>query len=165
MAKISYTGKSDLILDAVEDANFILNSESFYQEIKKVNSFEFSNTNGKIISELIRNSKIVASLEFYKSLPIPPWSRANAYTKRKYPSTIFLNKRKLWNRSPESIASTIIHEYIHLVDFESNDYEFGHGSNDNDGKSNTVPYFIDNIAYKLLTGKEPKIVFQHDETK
>lgn len=165
MKRIDYNGNSELIINAVEDANFVLNSDEFYEKISEIESFDYSNANGKKISELVKRSSIIAKLEFYKSLPIPPWSRANAYTTKSSPGTIFLNKRKLWKRSPESVASTIIHEYIHLVDHESLDYEFGHGTNDSSGKSNTVPYKIDKIAYELLTGVEAKHVFQHDNSK
>lgn len=165
MSKIKYNGNWELITDAVEDANYILSLEEFYLEISKKTSFDHSNANGIKVAELIKKSKITATLDFYKPLPIPPWSRANAYTTRSTPSTIFLNRRKLRRRSIESVASTIVHEYIHLIDYASDEYEFGHGDNDSDGKSNTVPYWIDQLAYKLLTGKEPKLVFQHDESK
>lgn len=165
MNKIRYNGSRNLISDAVEDANFILSLDEFYSKISKKNSFDFSNASGAIVSELIKNSNIIASLDFYKPFPIPPWSRANAYTTKEAPSTIFLNKRKLRRRSIESIAATIIHEYIHLVDFEQNEYHFGHGSNNNQGKSNTVPYWIDQLAYEILTGKKAKLVFHHDESK
>lgn len=165
MNRIEYNGNWEIIEDSVEDANYLFNSELFFEKILAKDSFDNSNADGSKIVELIKNCTVKASLEFYKPLPIPPWSRANAYTKRSAPSTIFLNRRKLRNRSIESIAATIVHEYMHLVDFASDGYEFGHGDNDSAGKSNTVPYWIDQLAYNLLTGKVAKLVLQCDESK
>lgn len=165
MDRVEYKGNWEIVADAVEDANFIFNSDLFLQKISEKDSFDNSNADGSKIVELIKKCTTKASIEFYKPVPIPPWSRANAYTKRSEPTTIFLNKRKLRKRSVESIAATIVHEYIHLVDFASDEYNFGHGDNDSNGKSNTVPYWIDQLAYNLLTGKEAKLVLQCDESK
>lgn len=165
MDKIIYTGSLELIQDAVEDANFILSREEFLEQISDKKSFEHSNASGKVIASLIKNTTIVANIELYKPIPIPPWSRANAYTKKESPRTIFLNKRKLRNRSIESIASTLVHEYIHVIDHESEEHKFGHGDNNSEGKSSTAPYWIDQRAYEFLTGKDSKMVYQHDELK
>jgi len=162
MKKINYNGNIQIISDAVHDANFILDSPEFHDALASKSGFDNSNASGKIISDLIKASSIDAIVETYKPLPIPPWSRANAYTKPSEPKTIFLNRRKL-NRSMESVASTLVHEYIHLVDYANSQYEFGHGDNSSADKENTAPYWIDILAYQLLTGKEGKVVFQHGE--
>lgn len=164
MEKINYTGNIEVIKDAVEDANFILESKEFHEHLSKKNSFDSSNASGKIISQLIANSDVKAQIEVYKPIPIPPWSRANAYTRKSEPNKIFLNKRKL-KRSIESIASTIVHEYIHLLDYASDDYNFGHGDNSSVNKENTAPYWIDILVYELLTGKKGKLIFQHDDSE
>ena len=162
MERLIYKGSISSITDAVQDANYILNNELFHYELSLKQSFDFSNASGKIISELIKSSKIVASVETYKSVALPPWSRANAYTLPNVLDKIFLNRRKL-NRSFESIAATLVHEYVHLIDYESKEYHFGHGDNSSSNKENTAPYWIDMLAYKLLTGKEPNLVFHHIE--
>ncbi len=162
MKRINYDGSIQVISDAIQDANFILDSEEFHDALASKFAFDNSNASGKAISDLIRASSIEGIVETYKPLPIPPWSRANAYTKPSDPKTIFLNRRKL-NRSIESIAATLVHEYIHLVDYANSQYEFGHGDNSSADKENTAPYWIDILAYQILTGKEGKVVFQHGE--
>lgn len=162
MNRITYNGNIEIISDAIQDANFILENEEFHITLSAKNSFDSSNASGKIISDLIKTSTVVAIVETYKPIPVPPWSRANAYTKQSEPNKIFLNRRKL-NRSIESIAATLVHEYIHLVDFENSNYNFGHGDNSSTNKEDTAPYWIDILAYEMLTGKEGKVVFQHGE--
>lgn len=162
MERISYNGTIQIITDAIQDAVFILENETFHEALIAKTSFENSNASGKIISGLIKDSNIQAIVETYKPFPIPPWSRANAYTKPSEPNKIFLNRRKL-NRSIESIAATIVHEYVHLIDYANSDYEFGHGDNSSVNKENTAPYWIDILAYEILTGEKGKVVFQHGE--
>ena len=44
-----------------------------------------------------------------------------------------------------------------------NNFEFGHGDNSSIGKKNTAPYWIDNLAYSIISGGQTAaIVFQHD---
>lgn len=162
MKRINYNGNIQIISDAIQDANFILNSAEFHDALASKSDFDNSNASGKTISNLIKAFSIDAIVVTYKPLPIPPWSRANAYTKPSEPKTIFLNLRKL-NRSIESVASTLVHEYIHLVDYANSQYEFGHVDNSRINKENTAPYWIDILAYQLLTGKEGKVVFQHGD--
>lgn len=159
MNKINYSGNSESIRKAVDDANYILNDEEFLVAITKKRSFDNTKVSGVIVSMLIRISNIKAEIGLYKPLPIPPWNRANAYTEPNSPTTIFLNKRKLRNQSVESIASTIIHEYVHLIDFATEKYDLGHGSYSITGKANTIPYWIDQLAYEMLIGIETRMVF------
>lgn len=158
--KITYTGNLEIIKDAIQDALFILRNEDFHILLQAKENFDNSNATGKDISRLIMECTIEATIELYKPVPIPPWSRANAYTEPKEPTKIFLNKRKL-NRSIESIAATIVHEFIHLIDFSSDEFDFGHGDNDSSGKGETAPYWIDICAYEILTGNTGKVIFQH----
>lgn len=160
MNRFIYNGNSDIITDAINDANFIFQNEEFFTRLSGKESFDASNATGEKIKELIKISPIIATIELYKPAPLPPWSRANAYTTESQPASIFLNKRKL-NRSIESIAATLVHEYIHLIDFSTAEYSFGHGDNSSGGKDDTAPYWIDMLAYELLTGKTSKSVYQH----
>lgn len=75
-------------------------------------------------------------------------SRVLAYTVSS--NEMFININNL-NRSAESVAATIIHEYTHNADFYFPNYKFGHGSNLPQGKENTYPYFMGNCAYFWLT--------------
>lgn len=149
--KIDYTGTSGIVIEAVQKANDMLNNDFFHSKLSEKQSFDESNANGKIISELIKNSSILARIETYKSTW--PWSKANAYTTPLQPDLIYLNSRKLDDYNSTDLACTIIHEFIHLIDFESSTYFFAHGSNYNLNKGNTAPYWIDNLAIEIMNNQ------------
>lgn len=156
--KINYTEDSGVISEAVKSANSILENKDFHEELSSIESFNNSNASGKIISELIKESSLEAYIELYsKTL-----TRANAYTIPRKPKSIFLNNKRL-NRSIGSIAATLVHEYIHLLDFANEEYWFGHSSNRRRGNGETAPHKIDNLVYRLLTNKTPKEILQDDE--
>lgn len=164
--KIIFDDDNQKVQNAVDLANSILKNEVFYNKINKKDSFDLSTASPEIIAELIKKSE----LEFEVELFYPTgWRRIKyrktlAYTDHKYPNTLFLNLRKL-NREPERIAATIIHESIHSLDHDAEDYTFGHGNNSSKGKANTAPYWIGNLAYKILKNDFDitELVFDQEE--
>lgn len=155
---IDYTGSVAIVTEAVEKADAILNNETFHQALSAITHFEYANATGEIISKLIKECTIKVEVKFYSKR----FTKANAYTKPKYPNSIFLNDRRL-NRSVDSIAATLVHEYIHLLDYANDEYFFGHAGNRSRGKENTAPYKIDHIVYEMLSKKEPRQIQQDDE--
>lgn len=162
-----YFGDNFLIRDCVEIANDIVhNSELFHEKICDA-TFDMATCGGDEIyndikirlkrpsridsrSPMVKNYELTVKL--YKSKN--PWSSAYGYFSPSKPDHIFLNSRKL-NRSRGSIVSSLIHEMIHYVD-DKNKYEsYGHGDNSPVGKSNTAPYWIDNLAESIVDDKQP----------
>lgn len=149
--KVIFADENAYVQKATTMANTILGNEEFYQKIRQQEKFDLSTAKPSIIAELIKSS----GLEFKVELFYPSGWRAIkyrntfAYTDPNYPNTLFLNLKKL-DREIEDIAATIIHECIHALDQEAVDYTFGHGNNSPKGKENTAPYWIGNLAYKLL---------------
>ncbi len=164
--KIIFNDNQPKIQEATDLANSVLGNPIFYTKIKEKDSFDLSTASPQIIADLIEKS----NLEFTVDLFYPSgWRRIKyrktlAYTDRRYPNTLFLNLRKL-KRSPESIAATIIHESIHALDNEAVDYTFGHGNNSSKGKKDTAPYWIGNLAFKILQNdfEAPLLVFDQEE--
>lgn len=148
--KINYSENNELIRKAVEKANFVLENQNFHQELLSAqNNFDHSNVNGEVISDLIKATKIEATVEIYTSKW--PWSRVNGYTVDDGKNKIFLNNRKLNGALDElDLAATLVHEFIHLVDFENDNFFFGHEGNTSNGKDNTAPYWIDSLTEKIL---------------
>ena len=146
--KINYSGELMLISNATQRANAILQNEEFHVKLAAKESFDESNASGKNISDLIKGTSVRAQVEIYKSLWL--WSKSNAYTTPIQPNIIYLNSRKIEVRSDKDWTCTLIHEFIHLVDFESAQYFFAHGSNRRINKENTAPYWIDNLVQTLL---------------
>lgn len=148
--RFNYKASVDFITAAVEKANKLLESKEFYEELAKIKNFDGTNITGEVLANLIKISKVEAIVEIYKSKW--PWSSVNAYTSPQQPDIIKLNYNQFKKRKdPNSWAVTLIHEYIHLVDFENLDYTFGHEGNLRKENENTAPYKVEKIAEKLLS--------------
>lgn len=149
--RISYEGKDERIFKAVELANEIVLNPCFAEELQNVVGFDSTtppDLNGKMLWGFINSSSVVADVDTYKTCW--RWSKANAYTVYDKPTKIYLNARKLKKSKINDLVATLVHEYVHLVDFEQDSYEFTHINNSVRGNQNTAPYIIDNIVKKIL---------------
>lgn len=152
--KIEYNGNYTKIINAVQVANNLLNNNEFYRLISEHSEFDLANVSPNILSKLIFNSKLVFIVltftpSFFQSIT-GRYSKTYAYTNTNNPKKLFLNTKKL-NRSSESISASVIHESIHAIDNTEIKFKFGHGDNSSIGKNNTAPYWIGNLAYRILT--------------
>jgi hypothetical protein len=150
--KIIFKESHPKVKEAVEMAIEILRNDMFYTKINEKNTFDLSTAAPKTIAKLMKYSNLEFKIDLF--FPSSFWDilkyrNTLAYTNAQFPDTLFLNLKKL-KRSPESIAATIIHECVHALDNHSKEYTFGHGNNSSIGKENTAPYWIGNLAYKLL---------------
>lgn len=130
--------------------NLFLNQDFWKEIIKQKENYHLSNVNGLILFDLFHQSKIELSINVFKSKN--PWSKSNGYTNPENPNDIYLNTRK-FNRSDASIASTICHECVHVVDNSSDPkFFFGHGDNyDTPEKNACAPQQFSDLAYKYLS--------------
>jgi hypothetical protein len=144
---------SDNLGLAIKLANQLLDGKrGFFREVSQVKAFDMSFNpetrkpyNGKEILYLL-SQKVDIVVQKYKSWLL--WSKATAYTMPGVP-VIHLNERRL-NRSVASLVGTLLHECVHTVD---PNLRFSHGGNFEDGKSNTAPYKIGNIAEKIIASQ------------
>ena len=176
-----YEGKSHLINDCIKIANDLVLDKKFRARIGEC-EFDMATCDGIVIEEDIRNSSehgkvslgfpVYNADKFYETtrhfvdyIPVNPltvktyrsknpWSSALGYFSPSQPDHIFLNSRKL-NRTKGSIVATLIHEMIHYCDYLNNTESYGHGDNSSNGKENTAPFYIDNIAESMVDRKEP----------
>lgn len=138
---LSYKGNNAKIKRAVKRANKILQSDAFYEEIKKVKSFDFSELTGEEVAKLMRdaNHTIVIKGAFK---PI-----ANA-------STTSSGKIKVsWIRFSKRLATgvnTLIHETVHAIDLMDNKTDFTHNGNSPKGQERTAPWVIGKIAEDMI---------------
>lgn len=149
--RIIFKDNHPKILEATEMANSVLINQMFYNKICEKESFDLSTASPQIIAALIAESNLEFKIElFYPSnWDAIKYRKTLAYMDGRFPDTLFINLRKL-DRSAESIAATIIHESLHALDNEAVDFTFGHGNNSSKGKENTAPYWIGNLAHKIL---------------
>lgn len=153
--KISFNGEEIVILQAVLEANAILQNPEFYEIVAQHDQFDMANISPALISGLMKASTLEFKIRVFRPtiFTFIKYYKTYAYTDGDYPDTLFLNANKL-NRQSAEIAATIIHESVHAIN-DTTTYEFGHGDNSSAGKENTAPYWIGNLAYQLLTGNRP----------
>lgn len=163
--QIIFTEENAIVKKAVDQSNDLFASEDFYNIIRQKDKFDLSTATPQQVANILKASSLAFTVElFYPNFLTFRYRKTLAYTDSRYPNRLFLNFKKL-NRSSESIAATVIHESIHAVDDSEEQYTFGHGNNSPVGKDNTAPYWIGNLAYKLLTGSSELIVFDQDENE
>lgn len=141
------------VRSAVDMANALLRHPGFFRAIAAHPGFDRSNAPSRVIAELMEKSSLVFRVTVFMPRGGKRFKYRNtfAYTDSGFPNTLFLNRRKL-NRETEDIAATIIHESVHALDDSEAQYGFGHGDNSPVGKANTAPYWIGNLAYRMLKG-------------
>ena len=144
--KLHYKGRNRKIKKALQIANEILNNPLFYDQISSIERFD--NT----IPEDLKPSEIA---NFLRNHPKKVYVKTfigrlgvNAKTKR---STYFRLNRLELDRPTTKIVRTMIHEYVHCIDFSLKKYKFTHKDNNNDNgdEDNTAPWTIGRIAYEL----------------
>lgn len=136
----------------IDEANRLLKSPVFKREIEEKRAgFDMSTATPEYIADRITSKygHLICEVHLYHNR----WSRALAYFDPRYPNRIYINAAKL-NRTDGSVIATIIHEWVHLVDYDDHLHSYGHGSNSPVGKQNTAPYWIDNKAQALIDGQE-----------
>jgi hypothetical protein len=144
--KVKYNGKNEKLIDSVDFINDLFTLDEFYDEISRHPSFTYDDEGytPKIVSKILKANESVVMVKTYKSKW--RWSKANAYVSPKYKDTLFYNTRKLW-RFRVDIINTIVHECVHVADHnDNNKTNFGHGDNKSNGKENSAPYWIGNLA-------------------
>lgn len=147
---IQFAGANVAVIAAVERTNVLLKDPDFFDRIRDHPRFDMSTALPSQIADQMERSEIVVSVILYKSKW--PWSKALAFEDDRYPRTVFLNERRL-NRSLGSICATIVHECVHALDSMVEDQRFGHGDNDPNGKENTAPYWIGDLAEEMVDGQ------------
>ena len=83
-----------------------------------------------------QNGRLPILVEPWK--PLNPWTSAIATTFKNKPGVIFINVRKINQRSTREYAATFCHEFCHLASYQ-------HGSNYNQGsaeKLQSVPIWL-----------------------
>jgi hypothetical protein len=142
-----YTGNNKQIQLAVTKAN-----SSDVQRVMKLaikeTEYDMSTATSEYLAEefifFLQHNAGINIIVYYKW-----WSKALAYFKPSKPNNIYINGSKL-NRSMGSIVGTFYHEAVHMFDAQDDKHSFGHGSNSNKGKQNTVPYKVGALVKAIV---------------
>jgi len=163
---VMFNDDHPVVLQAVQEANQLFNGRELYQHIRRKESFDprYTNVSPFIIADLLQNSKLMFNVElFYPSGLISHWKyrKTLGYKDHAFPNTLFLNVKKL-DRPIHEITATIIHECVHALDEENQQYSFGHGDNSPKYKGETAPYWIGNEAIRILKGNQAHVGIEFD---
>ncbi len=159
--RIVYTGTTTKLASAVEAANAVLASESFWESIIGKPNFDYTDLTSIEIAQRIRNSSSVATVHLWKpalAQYLLQYRDTIAMVDPTKPGKVFYHQRKL-GRSVGQIFNTLVHEYVHIVDNfgdGSPDREISHGDNSPEGKQDSAPYWIGDLAQRLYTGGSEK---------
>lgn len=149
MLQVKTKSKNNRIRIICERLNHLFSTnDNFWHEARMMkDNFYLGDINGPILFELFKNSLIESEVKTYTNY----FTRANGYTKTKFPSTMWLNTAK-FNRTDASIGATIAHETIHNLDASESLYSFGHGDNfDSKEKDNCAPQWFASLVYEYLS--------------
>ena len=142
-----YTGSNNNVAGAVQKANEILNSTSFYEQIRKIAKFDHSSLTGQQVADRIQS----ASQHIRVVRKIKPIANASTKTSDKIKISRSLFGLDSTGKFVLSIAvNTLIHETVHAVDFLNTGSEFTHDGNRSDGQENTAPWMIGDIAERMV---------------
>jgi hypothetical protein len=147
MMKINYGGNIQILVDATQKANDLLNGNKLYDLISQKPSFDFSTATGQQIAQSMRNCSTVLHLLTFKKFI----TRELGYEDPKRPADIHINiaGNKL-NRSLGSIVGTLIHESVHAADANDPTLSYPHNGNLAAGNENSAPYWIGNLVVQLI---------------
>lgn len=147
--------KDKRVIAAATEVAALLESERFYDFIRHHGQFDMSNMSSDHVAMAIEGEYKNMDITVETYTPWNPWSAARAMFKKSKPRTVHLSSRKLhrsdnYEVNKASLAGSIIHEIVHLVDNVYKYHKMGHGNNKSKGKENTAPYWIGRMAKDLL---------------
>lgn len=87
---------------------------------------------------------MTATIKSWK--PFNRWTSAIATTFKNKPGEIYINMRKIGQRSVAEYVNTLVHETGHILGYS-------HGSNSPKGKENSLPYWLGQKAEEWARGK------------
>lgn len=140
-----FWGSDKRIIDAIKLADSFFNDPiALYGSIvnDKISKYEYSTATPYQLAEIMdtfwrTHTVVVKTYSPRNWLGFPKKSNVLAYTSDS--KTIYINANNL-NRSLESIAGTLAHEYVHCSDNACSTFTFGHGNNSSHKKESTFPY-------------------------
>ena len=143
--KLKYKGRNRTLIKTSVIANKILNDTSFYNEISAIPKFDNTSPTDLKPSDIANLLKTFPKKVYIKTY-IAPFG-ANAKTKR---SKYFKINLSRLGRKEFEIVRTMIHEFVHCVDFSLKEYKFTHNDNHNEhgDEDNTAPWAIGAISEK-----------------
>ncbi len=142
------------IPQAIQEANKLLSGTLLYEKIaERTDPFDLA-TPADLLPSIV-SAALKAFMHTCKVVPTKLGRKTTgAYTcTLAQRETMYLSNRSYHiDHSVGLIAGTLIHECIHALDCFSTEFGVGHGDNNSEGKENTAPYWIGNLAANMVNG-------------
>lgn len=148
MIQIQYEGLDNNLQAAVRNVNLLFQSSEFYETIRKHSKFDLANVPPGWIADLLEAANLNLQVEFY--FTIHPYSKAITCDNPKNPEVIYMNRWNI-NKPVAMICTALMHQCIHAANSNFSQYYFGHGDNNMEGKENTAPIWISELAQKMVS--------------
>jgi len=143
------------VIDGVAMANKVLTDKKFIESMALRYNFDMCNMQPTALIAYTQRHLKLNMVEVVLFKPFFRWSKTMAMFKSAQPDKVSLSCRKL-NRSTDkleqaaSIAGSIVHELMHLIDNQLPMFSCGHGNNNPKGKTWTVPYAFGRLAKTFI---------------
>lgn len=147
MVRITYNGFNKNLRLAVNNVNNLLQQEYFYMGIQKHNAFDMCDVSPAQLADLMRIADIQLSVDLYYSLY--PFGNTLVADNAESPNVIRVNKWNI-NCSLATLGSALMHQCVHAINAYFPQFSFGHGDMNEEGKENTAPYWISQLAERYI---------------
>lgn len=144
--KLTYSGNNILLSEAILKANRLLSNTEFYEKIKSIHHFD--NANGYTGEQIVKEMLYIESVVVYEYKK--RWTSTTAITQDQIGVNMLkLNRYSDHKRNIASITNTLIHEFIHAVDWKTNQkWDYTHRTQYAENPPISAPYVIGEIAEK-----------------
>lgn len=152
--RASYTGQDAGLRTAAAYINDRLNSDqSFWNSIRNKPSFDLATITPAEIANRLQSSTSTITIVLWTPKPAEAYKYDDtiALVDSRHPRKLFYHT-KFQDRRVAKKVNTIVHEYVHSVDaFDDGQpgAQMGHGDNKPNGKGDTAPYWIGDLAERV----------------
>lgn len=147
---IEYKGFRENMRLAIFKINQLLRNEKFFNQIRRLQSFDMADISPAHVADLIENANIKMTVDLYYSLS--PFNNAYGYDNEEDPRIIPMNVWQI-ERPIASLCNTMMHACVHATNSFNPQYYFGHDKN-NSNPENTAPYKIGCLAQQFISGDD-----------
>lgn len=149
--QITYSGPHQRLREAAEFATQLSNNEAFWGEVRAKRRFDYSDLDADEIVRRIRGAAAPMMVKTWRPnlLQKPFYRNTVAFFDAQHPNVLFYHTKFLSNSVAEMVH-TCVHEFVHGADDRG---EMGHGDDSAEGKENSAPYWIGNLAQRYYNAE------------
>lgn len=145
MITLLFSGKSTSIMKAVEKANEILASDTFYETIASLPQMSNTSLSSPEIAKILKATNRKITVQTF-------WNPFGAKTKNMSSYRFEVNRKKISTVTAYAV-NTLINETIHTIALLENQINFSNSEHYSEEEENTFPWRIGEIAEIITRAK------------